>query len=123
MAKLQTARDGAARRQPQAVVLSSPTGSGKTVIIIEMMERILRGHEGMAADPRAVFLWLSDSPELNEQSRKKIEEASDEIPTDRLVTIEHPFNLERAPPWGVFFLNTPKLNPNSFVIQKGVQQK
>src|SRR5260370_1684728 len=108
MAKLQTARDGAARRQPQAVVLSSPTGSGKTVIIIEMMERILRGHEGMAADPRAVFLWLSDSPELNEQSRKKIEEASAEIPTNPLFTIQHPFNFERPPPGRRFFPITPK---------------
>src|SRR5260370_14466674 len=123
MAKLQTARDGAARRQPQAVVLSSPTGSGKTVIIIEMMERILRGHEGMAADPRAVFLWLSDSPELNEQSRKKIEEASDEMQTDRLVTIEHPFNFERLAPGRIFFLNTQKLTANSLLIKKGDKQE
>src|SRR5687767_3843942 len=87
MSKLEIARFGAGKRQPQAVVLSSPTGSGKTVIVTEMIERILRGHESTAADPTAVFLWLSDSPELNEQSKNKIADASDVIPPDRLVPI------------------------------------
>ena len=103
MGRLETARFGAARKQPQAVVLSSPTGSGKTVIVTEVMERILRGHNGVPGDPRAVFLWLSDSPELNEQSKNKIGEASDVI-HDRLVTIEHPFPFERLAPGRVYFL-------------------
>jgi type III restriction enzyme len=122
MAKLQTARDGAARKQPQAVVLSSPTGSGKTVIVIEMMERILRGHEGMAGDPNAIFLWLSDSPKLNEQSKNKIEEASDEIVADRLVPVDHPFNYERLVPGRVYFLNTQKLGASSLLVKAGDKQ-
>lgn len=113
MANLEIARFGAAKRKPQAVVLSSPTGSGKTVVVTEMIERILRGHDGSSADPRAVFLWLSDSPELNEQSKNKIEDASDVIPVDRLVTIEYPFNVERLAPGRVYFLNTQKLTAAS----------
>jgi type III restriction enzyme len=123
LAKMEIARFGAAKRQPQAVVLSSPTGSGKTVIITEMIERILRGHDGSTADPRAVFLWLSDSPELNEQSKNKIEDASDMIPEDRLVTIEHPFNHERLAPGRVYFLNTQKLTATSLLTKRGDRQE
>lgn len=122
IAKLEFARIGAARRMPQAVVLSSPTGSGKTVVVTEMIERILRGYAGSQPDPRAVFLWLSDSPELNEQSKNKIEDASDVIPPDRLVTIEHPFDVERLPPGRVYFLNTQKLTATSRLTSRGDRQ-
>jgi type III restriction enzyme len=122
MSKLQTARYGASVKQPQAVVLSSPTGSGKTVIVTAMIERILRGHEGMPGDPHAVFLWLSDAPELNEQSKNNIEKSSDLIPTDRLVTIEHPFNFNRLAPGRVYFLNTQKLTATSLLTKSGDSQ-
>jgi type III restriction enzyme len=56
----------------QAVILASPTGSGKTVITTALMESILDGTGEIGAEPNAVFVWLSDQPELNEQSRKKI---------------------------------------------------
>jgi len=123
MAKLEIARFGASKGQPQAVVLSSPTGSGKTVIITEMIERILRGHESTAADPTAVFLWLSDSPELNEQSKNKILDASDVIPPHRLVTIQYPFNVERLSRGHVYFLNTQKLSIASLLTQSGDRQE
>ncbi|MGB7158048.1 MAG: DEAD/DEAH box helicase family protein [Tepidisphaeraceae bacterium] len=123
MLKLDTARFGASKKQPQAVVLSSPTGSGKTVMAAEMIERILRGSEGNAADPRAVFLWLSDLPAVNEQSRAKLEDASDVIPPDRLVTILHPFNVERLAPGRVYFLNTQKLTAASLLTQRGDKQQ
>lgn len=123
MSKLQTARYGASVKQPQAVVLSSPTGSGKTVIVSAMIERLLRGHEGTPGDPRAVFLWLSDSPELNEQSKNNIEKSSDLIPTGRLVTIEHPFNVNRLAPGHIYFLNTQKLTATSLLTKSGDYQE
>lgn len=123
MQKLEIARFGASKRQPQAVVLSSPTGSGKTVIATEMIERIVRGHESTTADPTAVFLWLSDSPELNEQSKNKIEDASDVIPPHRLLTIQYPFNVERLSPGHVYFLNTQKLTSASLLTQSGDRQE
>ena len=123
MGKLETARFGVTKKQPQAVVLSSPTGSGKTVIVTEMMERILHGFNGQPGDPRAVFLWLSDFPELNEQSKNKIEEASDLIPVDRLVTIEYPLNIERLAPGRVYFLNTQKLTAASLLTKAGDRQE
>jgi type III restriction enzyme len=123
MARLQTAGDGAGRKQPQAVILSSPTGSGKTVIITEMIERILGGHEGGGPDPKAVFLWLSDSPELNEQSKNKIEDVADKLFDNSLETIEYPFNLERLAPRRIYFLNTQKLTATSLLTKKGDKQE
>jgi type III restriction enzyme len=123
MARLQTARDGAGRKQPQAVILSSPTGSGKTVIVTEMIERIVCGHEGTVPDPKAVFLWLSDSPELNEQSKNKIEGISDKLFDNSLETIEHPFNVERLAPRRIYFLNTQKLTATSLLTKKGDKQE
>jgi hypothetical protein len=116
---LQTARFGVTRRQLQAVILSSPTGSGKTVIATEMIERILSGHDGSAPDRNAVFLWLSDSPELNEQSKNKIKDVADELFDNSLVTVEHPFNHERLEPRRNYFLNTQKLTAASLLTKNG----
>lgn len=113
------ARTPASRGRAQAVVLSSPTGSGKTVIITEIIERILFGYNGVPADPNATFLWLSDLPQLNEQSKGKIVEASDKIGPTRLVTIENWFREPRLKPGMVYFLNTQKLTSASLLTQQG----
>ena len=60
----------------QAVILAAPTGSGKTVITAALIEEILTGSDRFTAEPDAVFLWLSDQPALNEQSKKRIASAS-----------------------------------------------
>jgi type III restriction enzyme len=119
MEKVDIARYAIARRQPQAIVLSSPTGSGKTVIITEVIERILFGHNGAAPDSAATFLWLSDLPQLNEQSKEKIKDASDKIIPSRLVTIENWFNERRLKPGSVYFLNTQKLTSAALLTQPG----
>ena len=119
MDALETATVGARKRRPQAVVLSSPTGSGKTVIATEMIERILFGHNGVAPDPLAVFLWLSDLPQVNQQSKEKIAEISDKIGPNRLVTIENWFNEPRLRAGFVYFLNTQKLTSTALLTNPG----
>ena len=107
------------RGRPQAIVLSSPTGSGKTVIITLLMERLWAGHESIAPDPAVIFLWMSDSPELNIQSKEKIEAASDVFPRSRLVIIDTDFDQERLSPGHVYFLNTQKLGVSSLLTKDG----
>ncbi len=119
MEAISDARTPAARGRAQAVVLSSPTGSGKTVIVTEMIERIMFGHNGTAPDPKATFLWLSDLPQLNEQSKQKIAEASDKIGPTRLMTIETWFKHPRLMPGVVHFLNTQKLSSTGLLTQTG----
>jgi type III restriction enzyme len=117
--EIQSARGEIERGRPQAVVLSSPTGSGKTVIMTLLMERLWAGHESIAADPNAIFLWISDSPELNIQSKEKIEAASDVFPSSRLVIIDNDFNRERLTPGHIYFLNTQKLGVSSLLTKQG----
>jgi len=117
--EIESARREIDRGRPQAVVLSSPTGSGKTVIMTLLMERLWAGHESIAPDPNAIFLWLSDSPELNIQSKEKIEAASDIFPRSRLVVVDTDFDSERFAPGHIYFLNTQKLGISSLLTKTG----
>jgi len=117
--EIESSRREIDRGRAQAVVLSSPTGSGKTVIMTMLMERLWAGHESIAADPEAIFLWLSDSPELNIQSKEKIEAASDVFPRSSLVMIDTDFDCEQFSPGHIYFLNTQKLGIASLLTKPG----
>ncbi len=111
------ARDGDA----QAIILSSPTGSGKTATITALLERILQGDETNSTlpDPEAVFLWLSDSPELNAQSREKLLAQSGVFRDYELIIVEPPFSRDRFDPGKVYFLNTQKLGKDNLLTKAG----
>lgn len=53
---------------PQVISLQAPTGSGKTIIMASLIEDIFCGAENFPEEPDAIFVWLSDSPDLNLQS-------------------------------------------------------
>jgi len=109
------ARDGRA----QAIILNSPTGSGKTVTITSLLERIWEGDENYSSDPEAVFLWLSDSPELNSQSRDKVLAQSSVFREHDLIVLEPPFSQERLEPGKIYFLNTQKLGKDNLLTKSG----
>ncbi len=103
-----------------AVSLSAPTGAGKTVIAAAVIERILFGDpEGDAeADPDAVFLWLTDDPSLNEQTRKKLLEASEKIQPAQLVTLDESFDAAEFARSKVYFLNIQKLRKGANFLSR-----
>mgnify|MGYP004689677351 FL=1 len=70
---------------PQVLSFTAPTGAGKTIILASLIESIYFGDEEYPDQPDAVFVWLSDSPELNEQSRSKIDLKADKIRLDQCV--------------------------------------
>ncbi|MBC6946466.1 hypothetical protein DWB58_00745 [candidate division KSB1 bacterium] len=109
------ARDGI----DQAIVLSSPTGSGKTVTITALMEWIYQGYEATVGDPEATFLWLSHSPELNRQSRDKILRQSSVFQESQLILVESPFSQEYFDKGKVYFLNTGKLGKDRLLTTTG----
>jgi type III restriction enzyme len=113
------ARRDAADGETQAIVLSSPTGSGKTVTVTALMERIYEGDDSFPPDREAVFLWVSDSPELNTQSYDKILKQSSNFPKSRLVKIESPFSQERFEAGKIYFLNTQKLGKDNLLTKTG----
>ena len=72
---------------PQVVSFTAPTGAGKTIIISALIESILFGDENYAEQQKAVIIWLSDSPQLNEQSKLKIDSKANKIRLDQCVVI------------------------------------
>jgi type III restriction enzyme len=102
-------------RDPQVISFSAPTGSGKTIIMTTLIEEILYGSTDKIGEPDSVFIWLSDSPELNEQTRLKIEGKSDKIPVRDLVTIDSNFSAEYFEGGRVYFLNTQKLGSDKLL--------
>ena len=94
--------------QQAVFALSAPTGAGKTVIATSVFERILIPSDDLVEDENAVILWLSDNPDLNEQSRYRIETASSDLAT-RTVTLDSSFNLPVFERGCIYFLNTQKL--------------
>ncbi|WP_270913742.1 DEAD/DEAH box helicase [Allofournierella sp. CML151] len=95
---------------PQVVSLQAPTGSGKTIIMSSLIEDIFFGSEQFTEQPDAIFVWLSDSPQLNEQSKQKIELKANRIRLDQCVVIsDESFDMEVLEDGRIYFLNTQKL--------------
>lgn len=119
--EVELAHGEAVKGKPQAIVFSAPTGSGKTVMAMALMEGITDGHGDYEPDEEATFLWITDQPELNRQTAQKFEAGSTVFDDDaHLVTVEAAtFDQELFEPGVVYFLNTQKLGKNSGLTQPG----
>lgn len=105
---------------PQVVSFTAPTGAGKTIIMSALIEGILFGDEQYVEQPDAIIIWLSDSPQLNEQSKQKIDSKADKIRLSQCVTVsEDSFDKEMFEDGHVYFLNTQKLSVTSKLTKNG----
>lgn len=107
--------DAKKNRNRQAIILAAPTGSGKTVITAAFIEEILGGSDRFVAQPDAVFLWLSDQPVLNEQSKKRIASASTKLGNNDLVIVDTNFDRETFIGGKLYFINTQKLGKDKLL--------
>lgn len=114
---LDSARYEAGKGKAQALSLASPTGSGKTVIATRLIEQVIEGDDEHKSDPSAIFLWLTDQPELNEQTRNKMLGTSSVLAPKDLVVIDAGLDEETLSPGRVYFLNTQKLGKNSSLVR------
>ena len=106
--------------RPQVIAFRAPTGSGKTIVMTTVIEDILNGTETTVEQPEAIFVWLSDSPQLNEQSKTKIITKADKIRPNQCVTIEDDsFDQEMFDDGMIYFLNTQKLGKSSRLVSGG----
>ena len=125
--KIVAARKFATTDNPQAIAFSAPTGSGKTIIMTALFEAILDQPDDelawpldWAPQPDAVILWISDMPELNEQTRLKIESKSDKVyRVNQLITIDAHFDAPQLQGGRVYFINTQKLAVNQPLTNRG----
>ena len=105
-------------KQNQVVSFTAPTGAGKTIILASLIEDILFGTDQYIELPDSIFVWLSDSPELNLQSKVKIDSKSDKIKINQCVVIsDDSFDRETLEEGHIYFLNTQKLSRTSNLTQ------
>lgn len=102
-----------------SVSLSATTGAGKTVMAAAVIEALFYGSDAFNFDPDtgAVVVWFSDDPNLNDQTRFRLMEASDKLLATDLVTIEPPFAKPMLDAGKVYFLNTQKLSKTSLLTR------
>jgi len=105
--------------QETSVALTAPTGAGKTVIAAAVIEALFFGSDrfDFAPDPGAVVIWFSDDPNLNDQSRFRLMQASEKLTWDRLVHVRPPFAMRQLEPGKVYFLNTQRLSKTSLLTR------
>lgn len=106
-------------RDKHAFSLTATTGAGKTVMAAAVFESLFYGNDDydFEADPGAVVIWFSDDPSLNEQSRWRLQEASDKLTISDLVSVGNSFAGEKFQPGKIYFLNTQKLSKNSLLVR------
>ncbi len=104
---------------PVSFALSAATGSGKTVMAAAVVEALFNGNDeyGFDADPRATVLWVTDDPSLNEQTRYRFMQASEDVTFTRLRTIDDGFDQETFDKNVVYFLNRQKLSKSSNLVK------
>jgi type III restriction enzyme len=112
-------------RMPSSFALSAITGAGKTVIAAAVIEALLFGSSdlGVEPDPKATFLWITDDPALNRQTRNKMLDASDLLLPKALIEIDEGFLESELTPQRLFFLNTQKLSKTSRLVQSGTNNR
>jgi type III restriction enzyme len=121
------ARQGVSLDDQHVVAFSAATGSGKTIIMTALFEAILDEPDDQLAwpldwtpQPDAVILWVSDMPELNEQTKLKIESKSDKVyRVNQLITIDSHFDAPRLDGGRIYFINTQKLAINQPLTNRG----
>lgn len=108
-----------------SIALTAPTGAGKTVMAAAVIEAMFHGSEKFDVEPDegAVVLWFSDDPNLNEQTRMRLMDASEKFTSSDLVVIEPPFAKPKLDPGRVYFLNTQKLSKSSKLTRGHIEDE
>ena len=118
-------RDWQQEGERSSFALSAITGSGKTVIATAVIEARLFGSTDFDtdADPRVAFLWITDDPALNRQTRARMFDASELLAPTTLVEVDESFLDADLAPGRVYFLNTQKLSKSSRLAQGGTNAR
>ena len=99
-----------------AVSLSAPTGAGKTVIATAVIENMLFGTDSIEPQPELTVLWVTDDPSLNEQTKRKMLQASSLIQPSQLITVDQSLDQKSLDRGRVYFVNIQKLGKTTSYV-------
>lgn len=100
------------------IPFTAPTGAGKTIIMSAFIEALYTGDIHQGAQNDAIVLWISDAPELNEQSKAKLFKVADKLLLRPVVTIdEQSFKADKLQPGTIYYVNTQKFGANSNLVK------
>ena len=105
-----------ATRRHQAVAFSAPTGSGKTVMMAAAFERLIEGDASAPPAPHSTFLWITDQPQLNDQTLRRIRSYSTTFQPQQLHIIDSNFDSRVLQSSHLYFLNTQKLGRDKTLV-------
>lgn len=105
-----------------AVVLEAATGAGKTVIATAVIERLLFGADGSEPVRGTTVLWVTNDPNLNAQTARKMQEASGRLTDVRLLGQGAAFNQETFDSGAIYFLNTQAASSTARITNQGDKQ-
>lgn len=92
-------------RQQTAIVLSAPTGAGKTIMTGDVIDKLLSPRNGVPSE--MVVLWVTDNPSLNRQSAKRMIASTDEsFPMTMLTGSGDKFDKAKFETGNLYLLNT-----------------
>ena len=87
-----------------------------------VLEALFYGDDIEAGHADLTVVWLSDLPNVNEQTLAKIKLASDLIRDDQLVQVDTGFVGDELLPNRVYFLNTQKLRESSHLVSESEER-
>jgi type III restriction enzyme len=92
-----------------AISLSAPTAAGKTVIATAVIERLLFGDETTEPNPQTTVLWVTDDPNLNQQTKRKMLVSSNKIEPRHLVVVDTSLDQRTLDAGRIYFVHIQQL--------------
>lgn len=88
-------------------------------MLTRAIELLIEGDDEQPPITDATFLWVTDQPELNEQTRRKMLTTSSVLKSENLLVIDNSFDQETLRPGTVHFLNIQKLGRDKSLVTPG----
>jgi type III restriction enzyme len=88
-------------------------------MITAAIENLIDGDSDHPPSPDTTILWVTDQPELNEQTRRKMLSASSTLGPSNFVAIDASFDRETFTPGVIHFINIQKLGREKDLVAHG----
>ncbi|RYE28855.1 MAG: hypothetical protein EOP48_33085, partial [Sphingobacteriales bacterium] len=102
----------------------SPTGSGKTVVATQVIEKLATDSLTLLETEKVSFVWISDAPYLNDQVYDTMKSTGHVLENGHMVRVSATsFDQEKLESGFIYFLNTQKLGKDKRLSKGGDERR